>query len=57
MNKFKIEIQETLQRVVEVEADSLEEALDQVDSMYQNEEIVLGEHDFKDYKIIEYVNK
>lgn len=44
--KFKIEITETLQRIVVVEADSVLEALNKVEEQYDNEEIVLDSNDF-----------
>lgn len=45
MKKYKVEVTETLNRIVEQEANSYEEALDLVDERYQNEEIVLDWHD------------
>lgn len=44
--KFKIEITETLQRIVTVEANSVLEALNKVEEQYDNEEIVLDSNDF-----------
>lgn len=43
---FKTEITETLQRTIEVEAESEEDALQKVKEMYKNEEIVLDSCDF-----------
>lgn len=40
MKKFNIEITETLQRQIEVEADSYDEALKIVKGKYRNSEIV-----------------
>ncbi len=54
MSKFQIEIEEILQRVEEVEAESLEEALDIVDEKYDNQDIVLDYEDFKSHEIREY---
>lgn len=51
MEKFKIEIQETLSRIVELEADNIEEAISKVNEMYNNEQIVLSENDFIATKI------
>jgi len=48
---FKIEIQETLSRIIEVEADNIEEAIFKANEMYKNEEIVLSENDFVETKI------
>ena len=48
--KIKIEVEETLTKVVEVEADSIEEAYDIVYNQYSEEEIVLGSEDWYDTK-------
>lgn len=56
MSKFKVEIEEILQRVEEVEADSLEEALEIIDEKYTNQEIVLDSEDFQGHEIREYVD-
>ena len=37
---------ETLEKVIEVEAPSREEAVQEVEKLYNNEEIVLGAEDF-----------
>lgn len=44
--KYKIEILETLRRVIEVDAKNEEEAMDKVGRMYYNSDIVLGADDF-----------
>ena len=44
--KYKIEILETLRRVVEVDAKDEEEAVNRVGRMYYNSDIVLGADDF-----------
>lgn len=41
MKVFKIEIKETLAQIVEIEANTVEEAIDRVHKKYKNEEIVL----------------
>lgn len=41
MLTYTIEIQETLSRIIEIEASSPEEAIDKVRGMYSEEEIVL----------------
>ncbi len=46
--KFTVEITETLQRQVEVTANSAEEAENIVREKYRNEEIVLDYQDFVD---------
>lgn len=48
MNKiFEIEIEEVLQKVVKVKADSLDKAIDKVEEGYRNEKYVLDYNDFK----------
>jgi len=53
MKKFKIEIKETLSRVIEVESDSLEDAIIKAKEKYNNEEVILSFEDFIDTEIIE----
>jgi len=43
---ININIQETLSRTVTVKAESIEDAIVQVEEMYRNEEIVLDYADF-----------
>lgn len=43
MKKFKIEIQEILSEIIEVEANSEIEALENAELLYKNEKIVLNE--------------
>ena len=45
--KYRINIEELLSRVVEVEAENEEEAEEKVREMYMNEEIVLDASDFQ----------
>ena len=45
--KYKVNIEELLSRVVEVEAENEEDAEDKVREMYMNEEIVLDASDFQ----------
>ena len=45
MKNYKIEIQELLSRIIEIEAPSTEEAIDKARAMYRAEEIVLGGDD------------
>ena len=53
MPTFKIEIQEVLKRAVEIEAESLWEATEIAEEMYNNEEIVLDADDFSHMDIQE----
>lgn len=52
MASFSIDIVETLNRVVEVEAASLEEAFDQVEKMYFNEDEVLDSGDYAGTELV-----
>lgn len=45
---FKVEVTETLQRTVEIEADDPHDAVRKAIEMYQNEEIVLDTDDYVD---------
>lgn len=54
METFKIEVQEFLSRIVEIEAKNIDEAISKVTEMYQNEEIVLDCDDFVTTEIGEY---
>ena len=51
MSVYKVEITETLQRQIEVEARSKEEAEKMIREKYRNEEIVLNDEDLKDVDI------
>lgn len=52
MRIFKIEVQELLARVIEVDADSLDEAISKVEEMYKKEEIVLDYDDLSKRDIL-----
>jgi hypothetical protein len=54
METFKIEVQEFLSRIVEIEAKNIDEAISKVKDMYQNEEIVLDSEDFVSSEIDEF---
>ena len=54
MKIYEIEIEELLQKVVKVEADSLDEAIDKVRDAYRNEEYVLDYNDFKGVEFREF---
>lgn len=53
--KYKIEITETLQRIVEVEAENLSEAITTVCVDYKKGEIVLDDMDYVGYEIKEFM--
>ena len=46
MAKYEVKITETLQRITEAEADTLDEAVSQVRERYRREEIILDSGDF-----------
>lgn len=48
MKKYNVEVVETLSRVVEIEADSYEEAEAKAEKMYDNSEIILDYEDKED---------
>lgn len=52
METFKIEVKESLLRIVEIEAYSMDEAYLKAKEMYRNEEIVLNENDHIDTEFI-----
>ncbi len=54
METYKIEIQEFLSKIIEIEAENKEEAISKVKRMYQNEEIVLDSEDYLTTEIEEY---
>ena len=51
MAKFKYKIVETLERVVEVEADNYDEGFEKLEEMHTNAEVVLDAEDFTGYEI------
>ncbi len=55
METFKIEVQEFLSRIVEIEAKNINEAVSRVKEMYRKEEIVLSENDYVTTEIEEYI--
>ena len=54
MTTYKLEIQELLSRIIEIEAPSAEEAIDKVKEMYRTEEIVLDSDDYVSTEIDEF---
>lgn len=48
MSTYKIEITETLQKIIEIEAQSKDKAFQKVKEMYNREEIVLDSSDHVD---------
>lgn len=54
MKKFNIEIQEFLSRIIEIEAENIEDAILKVKKMYHNTEIVLDSSDYVTTSIEEF---
>ena len=52
MKAYKIEVKETLSRIVEIEANSSDEALLKIKELYKNEEIVLDADDFDETEFL-----
>ncbi len=52
MKTYEIVVREVLSRVVEIEADSSEEAIEKVTMMYKNEDLVLDAEDYSNTDII-----
>ncbi len=46
--KYRVNVEEILSRIVEVEADNDKQAEDIVNEMYRNEDFVLGSEDFQE---------
>lgn len=55
METYTIEIIETFSKIVEVKADSKEQALEKVREQYYESEIVLDSEDFLDTEIVEHI--
>ena len=56
MNKYRFNIEEILNKEVTVEAENLEEAMEIINKLYRDEEIVLDYDDFVAYTI-NYIDK
>jgi len=51
MKTYSVEVMETISRVVDIDAESHDDALEIVKDRYLNGEIVLDDNDFPDFKI------
>ncbi len=51
---YQIEIEETLQKVVKIKADSLDKAIDIAQNRYSDQEYMLDYEDYKGVKFREY---
>lgn len=54
---YQIEIEETLQKVVKIKADSLDEAIDIAQNRYSDQEYMLDYEDYKGVEFREYKDK
>ncbi|MDD1610701.1 MAG: DpnD/PcfM family protein [Methylococcaceae bacterium] len=54
LTTYTIEITETLQRIVEIEAASLDNAIAEIRKQYEDEEIILDSSDCVETDIIEF---
>ena len=52
MKTYKIEVKETLSRIIEIDANSIDEALEDVQKIYKKEEIILDSDDFYEVEFI-----
>lgn len=46
MEIYKIEVKETLSRIIEIEANSIKQAFSKIQDLYKKEEIVLDSDDY-----------
>ena len=51
MPKYKVEITETLSRIIDIEAENEKDAVSKIKDLYRKEEIVLDSNDYLDTKI------
>lgn len=52
METFKIEVKETLSKIIEIEANSNEEAILKIKDLYNKQDIVLDENNFVEVEFI-----
>ena len=51
MKTFEIEIKETLSKIIEIQANSIEDAIKKATLLYNNEEIIISSDDYLDTEI------
>lgn len=51
MQKYQVEINETLSRIIEAEAENENDAVSKIKDLYRQEKIVLDSNDYLDTKI------
>ena len=56
MKTYKIEVKETLSRIIEINANSIDEVLENVQKIYKNEEIILDNDDFVEVDFINHID-
>ena len=54
LKKYQIEITEILQRIVEIDANSLDDAIIEINKKYKNQEIILDSSDYIQTNISEF---
>lgn len=54
MKVFKIEIKETLSEIIDIKANTIDEAIFKTHQLYSNEEIILGAENHVDTEIVEF---
>lgn len=54
MKTYNILVKETLERIIEIKASNIQDAIEEVETMYNNEDIVLDASDFQGVDIVEY---
>ena len=57
MKTFQVQILEISNKVIEIEAENIDSAIQIITEKYKSEEIVLDSSDFVEYKIDEYVTE
>ena len=55
MKTFAIEVKETLSRIIEVDAESVNDAISEVKDLYKKEKIILDSNDYVDTEIEPYL--
>ena len=51
ISKYQVEINETLSRIIDIEAENEKDAVSKIKDLYRKEEIVLDSNDYLDTKI------
>lgn len=51
MKKYSVSVMETLERIIEIDAENENDAYEKVRWMYKNAEIILDCNDYMDYEV------